>query len=81
MISDAGSPKHMFSPGKVKSVSKSLVTIRVLPKSLPDVKPKVERGQGYIEYPAGFFLLFFFFFSLRDLIWQLIQPRKHSRNG
>lgn len=55
MISDVVSPKHMFSSVKVKSVSKNLVTIRVLPKSLPDVKPKVEGGQGCIEFPAVFF--------------------------
>lgn len=74
MISDVVSPKHMFSSVKVKSVSKNLVTIRVLPKSLPDVKPKVEGGQGCIEFPAVFFYQ-------RDLIWQRIQPRQYSRNG
>lgn len=46
MITDAVSLKHMVSPPKLNQFPKNLVTIRVLPKSLPDVGPTVKRGTG-----------------------------------
>lgn len=43
----------------------------MLPKSLPDVRPKVEGGQGRTEFLPVL--------HQRDSVCQLMEPRKHAR--